>query len=273
MFSDRPVDYAQVLSVQQVEVAKKACFGISPRGSKENLHLYGVNDCYGPVEFQFIMNESRNMMWDCPSRYKVVVPPRKSLQLVYLWKANHRKGCKYTYTTSFVPGDPKARHHPPAPYLLPVPPGRSYPISQAFHGEFSHTHPQSIYAVDIGMPQGTPICAARSGVIMEVANDFFTGGIGDSFAEKTNFIRILHNDGTMALYAHLRVESIRYPTGTRVVRGQVIAESGNTGYSSGPHLHFVIQKNTGMELRSIPFEFADSGGNPFTPEKGRYARR
>jgi murein DD-endopeptidase MepM/ murein hydrolase activator NlpD len=108
---------------------------------------------------------------------------------------------------------------------------------------------------------------------MNVAHDFFTGGKGAQFTEKANFIRILHDDGTMALYAHLKVESIQYPVGARVARGQFIAESGNTGYSSGPHLHFTVQKNFGMELRSIPFEFADSRGGGFVPEAGMVVRR
>jgi murein DD-endopeptidase MepM/ murein hydrolase activator NlpD len=118
------------------------------------------------------------------------------------------------------------------------------------------------------MPEGTPIHAARAGIIMDVANDNFTGGTGPKFEEKANIIRILHEDGTMALYAHLKLESIRYPVGTPVERGQFIAESGNTGYSSGPHLHFAVQRNHGMELRSIPFQFESRDGSPFSPERG-----
>ena len=273
VFSDRPVENAQVLQVEQIEVAKQFCFSISQRGSEEDVQLYGVNDCYGPVEFQFVMKESRNMSWDRPRKYEAVVPARKSRPLVHMWQADRRKGYKYSYATSFVPGDPKAGHYPLRPYLVPVQPGRAYRITQGFNGKSTHTHPQSLYAVDIAMPEGSRICAARGGVIMEVANDFFTGGKSDRFAERANFIRILHDDGTMAIYAHLKLESIQYPPGTRVERGQFIAESGNTGYSSGPHLHFVIQKNVGMELRSIPFEFADSGGGAFTPEMGMVVRR
>lgn len=273
VFSDRPVENTQVFEVKQVEVAKKVCFSISARGSKENLRLYGVNDCYGPAEFSFTMDENKNINWDRPKIYNAIVPPRKSQPLVHIWQADNRKGFKYSYTTSIVPGDPRANHIPYAPYLFPVQAGRGYRISQGFKGKTTHTHPQSIYAVDIAMPQGTRICASRSGVIMEVANDFFTGGITAPFTEKANFIRILHDDGTMALYAHLKLESIQYPAGTRVERGQFIGESGNTGYSSGPHLHFVIQKNFGMELRSIPFEFADRRGRGFTPKVGMIVSR
>jgi len=77
----------------------------------------------------------------------------------------------------------------------------------------------------------------------------------------------------MAIYAHLELESIRYPAGTRVERGQFIAESGNTGYSSGPHLHFAVQKNFGMDLRSIPFRFQDEDGASFVPLMGMKVSR
>lgn len=273
VFSDRPVANTQVLEVKQVEVAQKACFSMTKRGSKENLQLYGVNECYGPVEFSFVMNEGENVAWDRPKRFKVVVSARKTQPLVHVWQADKRRGFKYSYTTEFVSGDPAARHTPHRPYLFPVPSGMGYRITQAFHGKSTHTHPRSLYAVDIVMPEGTAIYAARAGVIMEVANDFFTAGKNASYAEKANFIRILHDDGTMALYAHLKLESIQYPAGTRVERGQIIGESGNTGYSSGPHLHFVIQKNAGLELRSIPFEFADRSGRGFTPAAGMIVRR
>ena len=103
---------------------------------------------------------------------------------------------------------------------------------------------------------------------MDVANDFFTGGASQKFMERANLIRILHDDGSMALYGHLRLESSRVTPGTRVKRGQRIGKSGNTGFSTGPHLHFVIQLNQGLDMRSTPFEFAGKDGKPLSPQAG-----
>ena len=273
VFSDKPLAGTQVVQVRQIEVGKGPCCTVEKRGTKDDLWLVGVNECFGPVQVSFQLEEAQNVSWNRARNFTDLVPARDDRKLVHLWQSSKRLGYHYRFTQSLVIGDPAARHLPAQPYLLPIPAAQRVHFSQAFGGQATHSDPQNYYAVDIPMPQGTPIYAARGGVIMEIANDFLSGGTGSRYAEKANYIRILHDDGTMALYAHLKAESIRYPAGTRVRRGDFIAESGNTGYSSGPHLHFAVQKNFGMELRSIPFEFADAAGRPFTPEQGRVVYR
>ena len=81
-------------------------------------------------------------------------------------------------------------------------------------------------------------------------------------------MRILHDDGTFALYAHLNWNSIRVNPGDRVQAGQYIADSGNTGFSSGPHLHFAVQRNLGMRVESMPVTFRGPGGSPISPQRG-----
>ena len=105
---------------------------------------------------------------------------------------------------------------------------------------------------------------------MEIAGDFFDGGLDPKYQSRANAVRILHQDGTMAVYAHLHPDSIRVSPGQRVERGAWLADSGNTGFSSGPHLHFVLQRNAGMELVSIPFVFAGANGSAITPVTGMW---
>lgn len=101
------------------------------------------------------------------------------------------------------------------------------------------------------MPVGTPIIAARAGVVVKTENSQNGRGTDPS----GNFVRILHDDGTMGVYLHLKQGSVSVREGQRVTVGSPLALSGNTGNSSGPHLHFVVQRNTGMGLVSIPYQF------------------
>ncbi len=104
--------------------------------------------------------------------------------------------------------------------------------------------------MDSPLPEGTPVLAARAGTVMQVVDSHDQGSL----------LRVLHDDGSMALYAHLQAASARVRPGQAVAAGQVIALSGNTGHSSGPHLHFVVQANTGLALRSIPFRMGSERG-------------
>lgn len=67
----------------------------------------------------------------------------------------------------------------------------------------------------------------------------------------------------MTLYAHLKTGSGVVGPGQHVKAGQLLALSGNTGYSTGPHLHFAVQRNDGTRLISIPFNLKG-----ITPKKG-----
>ena len=103
---------------------------------------------------------------------------------------------------------------------------------------------------------------------MDVEEDFNKGGTDrKKFMDKANHVRIVHPDGTMALYAHLDLASVSVRPGARVRAGQKIARSGNTGFSSGPHLHFAIQQNIGMKLISLPFRLKTSQGDAIAPEE------
>jgi murein DD-endopeptidase MepM/ murein hydrolase activator NlpD len=102
------------------------------------------------------------------------------------------------------------------------------------------------------MPEGTPIVAARGGIVVKTENQQTGRGNNPS----GNFVRILHDDGTMGVYLHLMKGSVAVNEGGRVAAGTFLARSGNTGNSTGPHLHFVVQRNVGLALESIPFDFS-----------------
>ena len=70
-----------------------------------------------------------------------------------------------------------------------------------------------------------------------------------------NFVRVLHSDASTGVYLHLSRGSVRVQVGQQVMLGSVLGLSGNTGHSNGPHLHFVVQRNSGLGWVSIPFQF------------------
>ncbi|RYY96423.1 MAG: M23 family metallopeptidase [Comamonadaceae bacterium] len=127
-------------------------------------------------------------------------------------------------------------------------------IDQGFGGSFSHDDEQNRHALDFAADIGTPVFAARAGTVMQVEAGFRNSGRASGDARgRANFIRLLHDDGSMALYAHLAIDGVQVRVGQQVQAGQRIGLSGNTGFSTGPHLHFAVQVNRGMRLVSIPF--------------------
>lgn len=135
-------------------------------------------------------------------------------------------------------------------------------IDQGFEGEFSHRDAENRYALDFAAPVGTPVLAARAGIVMQVQDGYRGHGLDYTRdGGRANFIRILHDDGSMALYAHLDAGGIDVRTGQQVDAGQRIGRSGNTGYSTAPHLHFAVQVNRGMQLQSIRFRMRGIGGS------------
>jgi len=158
-----------------------------------------------------------------------------------------------------LPGDPSARPLD-VDYRLPLRQA-AFRIDQGYGGGFSHKDAENRYAVDFAAPIGTPVLAARDGVVMQVASDFDKAGLKlEKYGGRANLIRILHEDGSMALYAHLKTEGALVRMGQRVRAGQQIGLSGNTGFTTGPHLHFAVQVNRGMRLESLPFKMSGPGG-------------
>ena len=86
--------------------------------------------------------------------------------------------------------------------------------------------------IDLRGRTGTPVYAVSSGIVIKAYNN------GNGFGKA---IRIRHDNGMITQYAHLN--SIKTRKGRRVRKGQLIGTVGNTGYSTGPHLHFGVMKN------------------------------
>jgi murein DD-endopeptidase MepM/ murein hydrolase activator NlpD len=234
------------------------------------LELTAGNGYFAPVELVLGIDALENALPlppDQPLRF--VLPARGErvpLFPVEPGAAGVQAAIRYRYT--WVMGDPLAEHRPDRPYRVPYAVAAGYTVSQAFPEAVTHTTPDSRYAVDITMPVGTDVHAARGGVVIEVASTNFRGGADPENAAEANLVRILHDDGTFAVYAHLNRSTIRVKPGDVVQRGEYIADSGNTGFTTGPHLHFAVQRNRGMGVESLPIVFEGPRGTQVTPRTG-----
>lgn len=153
-------------------------------------------------------------------------------------------------------------------YTAPVGSLGKFRISQGFKGKFSHSKEPSLYAIDIAMPLGSYIAAAREGTVIATKDDYHMGGRDSFFLDKANYVMILHSDGTYATYAHILMGSVMVSPGDVVERGQNIARSGTSGYSTGPHLHFVVRRNSGFNTVSVPFLMQYQDGRSIRIKRG-----
>jgi murein DD-endopeptidase MepM/ murein hydrolase activator NlpD len=191
------------------------------------------------------------------------VPPQSENVLLDVAAADGPAEIRYEY--GYVIGEPGAPHRPPQPYRAPFALAQRFEVTQAPPDAVTHLDPSSRNAVDIAMPVGTAVHAAREGVVINVAARHFRSGLSPQNMDEANFVQIMHDDGTYAIYAHLQLDTVRVRVGQRVARGEYIANSGNTGFSSGPHLHFVVLRNVGLRSESVPVTFAGPGGAGVTP--------
>jgi murein DD-endopeptidase MepM/ murein hydrolase activator NlpD len=155
-------------------------------------------------------------------------------------------------------------------YRLPYGDDVSFPIIQGYGAKLSHRGPER-YTLDFGMPVGTPVHAARDGIVVLVEDSHDSGCAREECGRYANFVVVLHPDGTTGEYFHLERRSVQVRVGDRVQRGQRVARSGNTGFSTAPHLHFGVYR-TDRELgnESLAVRFETRAGAINQPRSGAH---
>ena len=147
-------------------------------------------------------------------------------------------------------------YEPPAasPYKLPWEVGIARFVSQGNRSFTSHRD-KHLFAWDFWMAIGTKVLAARAGIVVKIEQSF------DGIGLDSNYIMVEHEDGTRALYAHIKNNGAAVKAGDLIEQGQLIAYSGMVGQTINPHLHFVVFNKE--ETVSIPITFSDVlGGVP-----------
>lgn len=152
-------------------------------------------------------------------------------------------------------GNPDAIHDSSYKYLLPYPQAKSHTLIQGNKSAFTHNLPHSNYAFDFDMPEKSLVSAARGGTVGLVSVSNKEGGKSREYLQQANKIIVCHNDGTVAVYAHLQYKGALVEIGQQVYAGEIIGFSGNTGFSTTPHLHFVVlagSKSIPVKFRALP---------------------
>jgi hypothetical protein len=171
----------------------------------------------------------------------------------------------YTYHYDWMPGDVHAQHDDNYRYRLPFPVRQRFRVAQSCNGSFTHTE-KSQNAIDFDMPVGTPVHAAREGLVVDLKDDADRGGNTKIYEDDANYVLIEHADGTLGEYYHLRKNGAAVSIGQFVRKGTLIGYSGNTGYSAGPHLHFAVGTTTdGITSISVPVTFITGEGPATCP--------
>jgi murein DD-endopeptidase MepM/ murein hydrolase activator NlpD len=154
-------------------------------------------------------------------------------------------------------------------YELPFKKGVKYRVVQGYGGLFTHRY---IAAIDFEMPTGTPVCAARGGIIYSYKEDSNEGGIFSKYKNKANYIIIKHDDGSFGCYWHLEKDGVLVKSG-HVSEGQQIGLSGATGQVFRPHLHFSVKRILNYQMDSfVKTKFKTSKGIIFLVRGEAYER-
>lgn len=238
---------------------------------KNGYQLYVDNDEFCEVSVILRLNLD-NLKASTSRQTTFIVPPKKGHYQLMDLIAVRQGGYSFSFNYNVYRGNiSKASYDMNFPYYLPFSKGQSFRVDQGYDGAFTH---QNKKALDFKMPIGTSVTAIRDGKIILVEDAFDKHGETADFNRYANYILIEHPDGTFASYIHLKQNSAKVKEGDMVTMGQEIALSGNTGWTSGPHLHLEVYLSKAKRNQTIVTRFKIAKGNVIEvlKEKQTYKR-
>jgi len=153
-------------------------------------------------------------------------------------------------------------------YALPYEVGKAHYMIQGYFSSFTH---RERAALDFKMKRGTRVCAVRDGVVIRLKEDGDRGGLKKKYRPYGNYVIIEHADSSRSGYWHLKKDGVLVNVGDTIKKGQVIGLSGKTGYSSTPHLHFLVWYfGPNRQWQQVPTRFQTSKGVMYLRPMRRY---
>jgi len=168
--------------------------------------------------------ELKNLKPSAPVPFTTTVPPREKIAAFTVGAEDPKQDSSWSYTYYATWGSLSVEHDDTFMYQLPYPTGQSFPVSQGFHGKYSHNG-GDCYSIDFKMPEGSPIHAARAGTVVGIKDDSNVGGSDKKFEWDANYILVQHSDGTLGHYVHLQKGGVKVKIGDTVQTGQLIGLS------------------------------------------------
>lgn len=227
-----------------------------------NGELYPVSISLDLVLFNMTFSEAGKRIFVIPAK-------TEKFKIGELQVCDNRAAYSFKFTYKSTLGDVTLLSYDKSfKYDLPYQKGKSYNLFQGYKGAFSH---QNENALDFTMPEGSDVLAAREGVVVQVVKSNTESCPREECSKYNNYLTIMHADGTFAKYMHIKYDGTALKVGDVVKRGDVIAYSGNVGWSSGPHLHFVCFTGAFDKVNTFETEFrVDKGDSaiPLSPGNG-----
>lgn len=209
--------------------------------------IYASNEAFCPVTV-IIDFKLENLRFSGKQTNEFVVPARtKKFKIGDLKVLDTYNKYKYDMVFNSYYGNAAIKRYDSTyVYDLPYLKGQKFLLVQGYNGLFSHKQQN---ALDFSMPEGTVITAAREGVVIKVVQNNTENCLREECKKLGNFILIYHQDNTFTEYFHIRFNGSKVMAGDYVNRGDSLGYSGNTGYSSAPHLHFSCVSFPGYNIR------------------------
>jgi murein DD-endopeptidase MepM/ murein hydrolase activator NlpD len=205
-----------------------------------------------PVTVSFGITEIEEATSIPPLPLDLVVPPKSEVS-AFRYRANPRyKNWNFRYYWNWELGDYRQNPNLDVIYDLPFALGCRVKMSWGPNGTASH---KGIQAYDFDIPEGTPIHAARAGVVAHVEESYEVASKDPP--APNNEVKILHDDGSLAHYLHLKKNGVVVGLGEKVFKGELLGFSGNVGFTSAAHLHFHVSATSVQKRpsRAVPLWF------------------
>ena len=242
---------------KQINTSKKVKIQAIDTGKFIAIFVENLN----PYTITLKLKESlENFDYESFKKEEFVLKAGVKEEYMRLYKQKGKFNFSYSFSYTWIIGSLEAIHDDSFIYRLPFAKDTSHEVTQGYNGKYTHKG-HSQYAIDFGMDIGTKVYAARDGVVVKLKEDSSKGGVGREFSKYGNYVTIEHEDTTFANYYHLNKNGVVPKIGEVVKKGAFLGYSGNTGYSSGPHLHIsVFKASSATRTQTIPVKFVSQEG-------------